>query len=170
MVIPMSKGIVTLAIIAVAQLIAILLIYNKIGAVERDIAAVMSAQQIEVYRNEPAKADTRSHLNDNHAHPTEDRLRQIVREELAAQLAQQTGPAAPGDPVSAAGPRDPVEIERQREQVFQQLEYYTSVGRISDMEMQKLQIEIAKLEAAGRNEALRELVRAINSGRLEGRL
>jgi len=170
MVIPVSKGIVTLAIIAVTQLIVILLMYTKIGAVEADLAAVMTAQQIEEYRNKPAKVDTRTQLNRADDQLTEDRMRQIIREELAAQLAQQTGPAAPGDPVSAAGPRDPVEIERQREQVFQQLEYYTSVGRISDMEMQKLQIEIAKLDAAGRNEALRELVRAINSGRLEGRL
>lgn len=166
----MSKGIVALAIIASAQLIAILLIYNKMGAVERDIAAVMSAQQVEAYGNEPAKADTRTQSNYSHARPTEDRMRQIVREELAAQLGQQTGSVAAGDPLIATDPRDPADIERQREQVFQQLAYFTSVGRISDVEMQKLQMEIAKLDAAGRSEALRELSRAINSGRLEGRL
>lgn len=162
MVFLMSKGIALLAIIAFAQLIAILLMYTKIGVVEADLAAVISTQETEEYRNSPA--------NPPDDHLTEDRMRQIMREELAARFTHQTGPAEPGDPVSAAGPRDPMEVERQREQVFQQLEYFKSIGHISDIEMQRLQTDIAKLDSVGRSEALRELSRAINSGGLEARL
>lgn len=157
-----------LTVIAVLQIGAILLLYGKLSSIEQAMSHPVPAQ--------PESALTSNSLQSRQApvapaaSQDEDRLRKIIREELAAQLGQQTGPAATGDPVSAAGPTDPVEIERQREQVFQQLEYFTSVGRISDMEMQKLQMDIAKLDPAGRSEALRELVRAFNSGRLEGRL
>jgi len=170
MVVPMSKGIVALAIIALVQLIAILLIYNKIGTVERDIAAVMSAQQIEAHRNEPAKADTRTQLNHTHAHPTEDRMRQIIQEELRAELRHLSQTVQQADLAVVTSPVGEAEMESRRELVFQQLNYFMGVGRVSDIEMQKLQADIAKLDATGRNEALRELSRAINSGRLEGRL
>jgi hypothetical protein len=65
---------------------------------------------------------------------------------------------------------DPVEMEARHEQVSQQLEYYVSIGSISNAEMQRLQMDIAKLDAKGRTEMLRELTRALNSGRLEGQL
>jgi hypothetical protein len=61
-------------------------------------------------------------------------------------------------------------MEYQRAQVAQQQETYVSVGSISDADMQTLQMDIAKLDAAGRTEMLRKLSRAFNSGNLEGRL
>jgi len=135
--------------IIILQFAAILLLYGKVANIEQALSHPVPA--------DPLTSST-SNLSQSRQAPVEpavsqdeDRLRQIIREELAAQLNQLPRPENTGNPVMTAGPRDPAEIERQREQVFQQLEYFTSAGRISDMEMQQLQMEIAKLDAAGRS-------------------
>jgi hypothetical protein len=97
-------------------------------------------------------------------------LRQIIREELAAQLDGSSGTDEKTDASTASNVTDHSEIQYQRELVAQQLEYHTSVGSISDTDMQMLQGEIAKLDAAGRKEMLGKLTRALNTGGLEGRL
>ena len=97
-------------------------------------------------------------------------MRQIIREELAAQADGRPGPANQVDAVFASESTDKAENQYQREQVAQQLEYHASVGSISNADMQKLQGEIARLDEASRTEMLRELTRALNSGQLEGRL
>ncbi len=167
----MSKGFLTLAIIALAQLVALFLVYVKIVAVERDLAAATSGPRVESYPYRPAQAaGAPAQPNRALPFPAEDRIREIIRDELRAELrhasraGQQAGSAAVENPVDTA------EMASRRELVSEQINYFTSVGRISDAEMQKLQLDIAKLDAAGRAEALAELSRALNSGRLEGRL
>lgn len=152
----------------ILQFAAILLLYGKLASIEQALSHPAPAGPVSSFT---------SNVSQSRQAPVgfgdpqdEDRLRRIIREELAAQLGQQLRPTAADGPVTIAGPRDPAEIEQQRKQVFQQLEYFTSFGRISEMEMQKLQSDIAKLDAAGRSEAMKELTRALNSGRLEGRL
>jgi hypothetical protein len=165
----MSKDTKALAVIALIQLAAILLLYYKIAAVENGMAAAISTKQIELQQDYPPQAEVP--INADHANVLrgEDRLRQIIREELSTQLADLPRRDQPRDAAFATNSMSQAEMESQRELVSQQLEYYSSVGRISELEMQQLQIEIAKLDEAGRKEVLGELMRALNSGRLEGR-
>ena len=100
----------------------------------------------------------------------DNQLRQIIREELGALLDSKSGPETEKDAVVASNAIDNTEIQYQRELVAQQLDYHTSVGSISDTDMQKLQGEIAKLDEAGRKEMLSKLIQALNSGGLDGRL
>jgi hypothetical protein len=98
----------------------------------------------------------------------ERQLRRIVREELAAQLDLLAMP----DP-DAAEYLDPLveaEQEFQRERVEQEIAHHISVGKISDVDMQNLQAAIASLDKDGQKEMLSLLVRALNTGELEGRL
>ena len=99
---------------------------------------------------------------DSHAatiyYPDENRLRKIVREELAAQLGALSEASAQKDSAAVLEPEDEAKYQYQRELVAQQLEYHTSVGSISDTDMQKLQGEIAKLDEAGRKEMLSKLI------------
>ena len=114
--------------------------------------------------NEPAVDRTTVYYMDDN------QLRQIIREELGAQLDGRSGSNIDMDAPIASNATDNTEIQYQRDLVAQQLDYHTSVGSISDTDMQKLQGEIAKLDEAGRKEMLGKLVRALNSGGLDGRL
>jgi len=99
--------------------------------------------------------------------PDENQLRKIVREELAAQLSLLAVPNRAEGEVP-----DPVlrDLKRQeRDLVEQEIAHYISMGQISDVEMQMLQADIARLDKSGREEMLRRLVRAINTGELDGR-
>ena len=97
--------------------------------------------------------------------PEEGRLRQIIREELAAQRAavESTGTAR----AAAAAPRDAAQDRVQREKVAGQLAHYRSVGRISEAEMLNLQQDIARLDPASRKEMLAQLMRAMNAREIE---
>lgn len=91
----------------------------------------------------------------------EERLRQVIREELA-QL---------GAPVSATtaamAPRDAERDRAQREQVASRIAHYRGVGRMSDAEMLELQGEIARLDPASRREMLATLMRAVNAREIQ---
>lgn len=93
----------------------------------------------------------------------EERLRQIIREELAALPA----PGAAGTPAVAMAPRDAERDRAQREQVAAQITHFRSVGRISEAEMLDLQQDIAKLDPASRREMLATLMRAVNAREIQ---
>lgn len=97
----------------------------------------------------------------------EQRLRQIIREELAALAIAGTAPAGP---MQAAAPRDPERDRAQREYVAAQIAHYRSVGRISDAEMQNLQQDIARLGPADRKAMLATLVQAMNAREIQGQM
>jgi len=59
---------------------------------------------------------------------------------------------------------------RQAEQVAQDIDYYVGVGRISDTEMGRLKLDIARLPDPQRRLMLARLAGALSSGQLEGRL
>ena len=61
-------------------------------------------------------------------------------------------------------------MDERRSVVSQQLDYYVSLGRISEAEMAQLQSDIARLDPDARTDMLRRLTQALNSGMLEGRL
>ena len=116
----------------------------------------------------PAKTfNTNSDFRTSSAVLDEAALRQIIREELAARNGY--GSASP-EPAATPPPVNDIDVQYQRDYIAQQIEYFASVGRISPADMDVLLAEIAKLDPAGRQEMLSELTRALNSGRLEGRL
>jgi hypothetical protein len=88
-------------------------------------------------------------------------LRRVIREELAA--------AAAGK-VPAHGLPAPASSADQVEFVNRQVDEYIRAGVISESEMARLQSDIARLDPAARRAALQKLVRAMNSGALDGRL
>ena len=165
-----SKGTLAVTIVALVQLIAVLLLYNKVGVLERDIAAAISVGQIPAYQGAPAKVADPVQLTRADTSPGEDRMRQIIQEVLRAELKDLRSTDQTNGTAVAVNPIDETEAELQRDLVLQQIEYYSSFGRISDVEMQQLQTEISKLDDAHRTEALRQLTRALNSGNLKGRL
>ena len=97
----------------------------------------------------------------------EARLRQIVREELIVVLRNQDEYRMDD---AAARERSPEENRYQREYVSQQIDYYASVGEISERDMHELQRSIAELDNAGRKEMLSKLTRAMNTQQIKGQL
>lgn len=155
-----------LAVLSVVQIAAILFLYNKIAGINDYLhvrSPVQQAIPVETYAADRQARSDSAHI---YSHQNEDRLRSIIREELAALPL----PASQADSASAYRSMDPAEIEYQREQVAQQLEYHISVGTISEVDMARLQMEIGTLDEAGRRKMLGELTRAMNSGRLKGQL
>ena len=98
---------------------------------------------------------------------SEAQLRSIIREELA-----QFTPKSAG--ITAVEVASAAETETsdagQLEYVAQQIEYYSSVGTISDAEMESLQYEVAKLSGTDRKRMLSKLVVALNAGEIDGKL
>ncbi len=119
-----------------------------------------------------ARANVQAELSSDGDHPCPDelQLRRIIREELAvlpaAVLARQT----PQDANAASRSLTEGAGFNQSEFVNRQIDDYIRAGTISESEMAALQGEIGRLDVAGRRQALGVLVRAINSGILEGRL
>lgn len=156
--------------ISIIQIAAILLLYNKVVEIDTSMNRRLAAEQDTIISGDLMRTRAPGNPIKSYSHANEYQLRQIIREELVAQLGDRSGPEPQTNPSIRPSPADQVGIENQRELIAQQLEYYASIGSISDSDMQKLQTDIAKLDDAGRTEMLRELTRALNSGRLEGQL
>lgn len=162
----------TLIVLSALQIAAIGFLATRIVALERggppEPARAPAAAPVE----ETAAAEGSARVSAGPpAYPDAGEIRLIVRQELASQL----GPllSAPRVAEAAAPPEDPAaEAERahQFEWVGQEIERYVGLGKISDLEMQLLQGEIAKLDKEGQRKLLGRLVRALNTGELEGRL
>ena len=148
----------------------LLLLFAKIAGIEDAMTPATPGAINTSVTDDLADMQSQNYSRETDLNPNEGRLRQIIREELGAELDRRAEPDKPTDPVKVAGSTDTAETVYQRELVAQQLENFLNVGSISDADMQKLQMDIAKLDDAGRTEMLRELSRAFNSGRLEGRL
>ena len=157
----------TIIVLSLVQTAVLIILLGKFVLFEQDTTVAAHIEKDTVASmplNDPATDRTVVYYMDD------DQLRQIIREELGAQLDGRSGPDEETDAFMASNTSDPSAYQYQREQVAQQLEYHTSVGSISDTDMQKLQGDIAKLDAAGRTEMLRRLTRALNTGGLDGRL
>jgi hypothetical protein len=102
----------------------------------------------------------------------EQRLRSIIREELVARekasrsVATTDNSAVKTEPDARATADQRIRSER----VVQTLESYKSIGTINDQQMQELQEEIGQLDEQSRNQMMRSLMRALNTGALKGRL
>lgn len=100
----------------------------------------------------------------------EDRLRYIIREELALALEDVRAVAGNANASSAQPLQSGADYERRRKDVAQSVDYYVSVGRITAPEMSRLQQDIAQLNPADRRAMMSAIVRAMNNGRLDGQL
>lgn len=162
-----------LTALSALQIAAILFLATRIVALERSVdgapvtAPAAAEPSVAVPAAEVAPAIARAQPR---GYPDAGEIRRIVRQELAAQLGALTT-VAPEETVAAEP--DPVreaELQHQLAWVDQEIDRYVGVGKISDLEMQLLQGEIAKLDKEGQRRMLGRLVRALNSGELEGRL
>jgi hypothetical protein len=104
-----------------------------------------------------------------------EQIRAIIREELGEWLAafsneRPVGTSSSDSAPAAHGRRAAAGDPGQTEEVAHALDYYVSVGRISDAEMGRLKSDIARLPDPERRRMLAKLVGALNSGQLEGRL
>ena len=160
----------TLTILGLVQTGILLVLLGKIVLFEEETTVAGHAEENTLVSDDLTNTQSQSNSSDTSSYADEDRLRQIIREELAAQPDGRFGPAKQVDAVFASSSTDNAENQYQRERVAQQLNYYMSVGSVSDADMQELQGEIAKLDEASRTEMLRKLTRALNSGQLEGHL
>jgi len=105
-------------------------------------------------------------------------LRRVIREEMAAagmgraSASAEPAPAAaqPAAAQAAASPPVPVSSPEQVDFVNRRMDDYIRAGVISQSEMTRLQIDIARLDPVARRAAMQKLVRAMNSGALDGRL
>ncbi len=84
-------------------------------------------------------------------------VRRVLREELA----QRSVPLQPA-PAQVAPARDEAKDRARRDEVAQQVQNYKSTGAITQQQMFLLQAEIAQLDPASREQAMRSLSRAVN--------
>lgn len=134
-------------------------IEEKIAVSEPTPAVTPSAK---IYAAAPQHQPVKQH----NTFPDESELRNIIREELSAfatPTEQQSLPAKPP-------PQYSDENRYQLEHVSQLLDYYSSAGTIPAGEMEKLQMEIAKLHPKDRQKMMSRFARSMNSGEINGRL
>ena len=146
----------------------LILLFVKLVAVENSVAETVDpaprSASGTVFAGPVARGDSLS----GDADLSELRLREIIREELAAHAVMSPRPAADGTSKAAPEPTYTAENQYQLERVNQQLDYFESTGTISNREMQDLQAEIVKLHAADRRHMLNRLTQSMNAGRIKG--
>jgi hypothetical protein len=149
-----------LLVLCTLQTIGIVILLLHIFGDEHAPAATVHATNPAAVSSSPFASTSAAPLAD------EDRLRMIIREELAAQRTVQSTGATP-PPVAA---RDEESNRVLQERVAQQIEAYQASGSITDAQMQELHVQIAQLDAAGRKRMMSKLIRAMNAGDIKGRL
>ena len=164
-----------LTALVVVQIVAIAFLFARVVSMDESISAMITAGQAEPAEEETSAAPTGPRVVDSNQAAdvlTAEQARKIVREELRAQigaLAYSAG-AAGADLTAPPDPYDEIDYQQQYELVDQELDFFINQGTISDADMAALQLEIAKLDPEGREEMLRRIVKALNSGELDGRL
>ena len=163
-----------LTALSALQILAIAFLLVRVMSMDESIRSMAGAGQVQPAERETAAVSIESRVADSNEAAdllTAEQVRKIVREELRAEIGALVTNGATGvDPAPAPDPYDEVEYQQQYELVDQELEFFISQGTISDTDMATLQQEIAKLDPEGREEMLRRIVRALNSGELDGRL
>ena len=165
----------TLTVVVVVQTAVLLLLFVKVAAID---ARMMAADDFTGRAPVPGLIETRPDTGFSNerqsasvaSFPNEQQLRQIIRDELIAHMDVQ---GQNDDRARPAVIRDAItesEYQDRRDRVGERINYFSSVGRISEAEMQRLQADIATLNKAGRREMLGRLTRALNSGELDGNL
>lgn len=100
----------------------------------------------------------------------EARVRAIFREELAVHFGRAPATTDDASPSHYIANETPAEYVERRDNVSDLIDYYRRVGSISEQDMSRLQIDIARLRESDREQLMMELVRAMNEGSIDGRL
>jgi hypothetical protein len=150
----------TLMTLSALQTIGIVVLLIHVLGEEREPATVRSTDPVAVASSPFANASP-----DTASLADEDRLRIIIREELAAQRGVRAEVTTP-----AAAAQDEGSNPLLQERVARQIEAYQAAGAITDAQMQELQVQIAQLDEAGRKRMRSKLIRAMNAGDIKGRL
>ena len=159
--------------LCVLQTLVLILVASRILILEGELAALNTDRQglptanTAISGMQPRPAPQAVAVSSS-VFPDETRLREIISEELAAQLG---GIGVAGIPAeSRPPPRDSgPNYDELRDSVNQSVDYYVSVGIISEQEMGRLQHDIARLNPEDRKVVMSKIVRAMNSGQLDGR-
>ena len=158
-----------LIILGVIQVGLLILMFNRLTALDGRLAAQPPTSSPSPVSNISPSPPAGVRSDDAFWSSDEARLRQIIREELRAQPASD---ANSDQPVAGTGTFNPDAVPENRiqlDRVSQKIDYFSSIGHISEDEMGDLEMEIAKLDPAGRRDMLRKLTQALNSGAIEGR-
>lgn len=158
-----------LTILSLVQTGLLILLFGRVVSLEDDLAAQSPIEQRPSTSDPFIPAPANDYSGQAYSSIDEDQLRRIIREELGAYSAVTANAEGHEPEASISDPATLAENQYQLDRVSEQIEYFASVGRISDADMQDLQIEIANLDAASRPLALRKLTQALNSGAIEGR-
>lgn len=160
----------TLTVLILAQIGILFVLFGKIVAVEKRMPVV------ENMNNETPLGDVVNivpadgYSSESYSFPNENQLRNIIREELQAHMIVKTGSDHQDDAAMASDSEYTAENQYQLDLVSRKLDYFESVGTTTEMEMQDIQVEIAKLHPADRNRMLNRLIRSMNAGDIDGRL
>ena len=159
------KALIALVVMQTAILLALAV---RVFLLEGEAAQPQSADPETIYVR-PSSAVQPGHITVT-GYTDEGRLREIIREEFALALEELGAVASRTD----ASPAQPLQsgpaYERRREAVAQSVDYYVSVGHITEQEMSRLQLDIAQLNPDDRRAMFGAIVRAMNHGQLDGRL
>jgi len=160
----------TLTVLVLVQTGVLLLLLFKIAAIEKEMPATRyadsNAPSSDAFDALPIDAQS----GQRYSYPSEDQLRNIIREEFEAYLVAGSGSINTGQVTMAAEPDYTAENQYQLDGIAQKLDYFESVGRISEMEMLDIQMDIAKLHKSDRGQMLKRLVRTMNTGDVKGHL
>jgi hypothetical protein len=154
-----------LVVLSVLQVVLLLFLLGKSALLEDRLDAMENDGAAGVEFGAPTQNRQGAQPGE---HLTGLQLRAIVREELAAQLVASTEAEPEARPADVGEADDP-QYQYQVREVTQKLDLYQSVGAISDNDMHDLQSEIMALQEPERTAAMRQLIRALNSGDVKGR-
>ena len=158
-----------LTILSIVQTGFLILLFGRTIALEDELAVSTQSAPTTTANNPLLSPPADNSSRPAYLSLDEDQLRRVIREELGAYASHTPNANGQVSELASYDPASAPEKQYQLEQVSQRIEYFASVGNISGMEMGNLQMEIARLDEAGRREMLGKLTKAMNSGAIDGR-
>lgn len=158
-----------LTILSLVQTGLLILLFGRVVSLEDELAAQSPDEQTKFASYPFFPPPANDYSSQAYLPIDEDQLRRIIREELGAYSAVTANAEGHEPEASISNPATLAENQYQLDRVSEQIEYFASVGRISDADMQDLQTEIARLDKTDRTATLRKLTQALNSGAIDGR-
>ncbi len=162
-------------ILSIVQTASIVLLLVRAGQLETGIEEMAHAQTAALNTRTAVSPEATTTLVQPDPLAIEPLLRGIVREELDAAMttisATQLSPTSAAEPAPAPAAKQEGANDHYRLDIVSgEIDYYVSQGSISDHEMSDLQMKISGLNESGRKLMMQRLLRAMNSGGLQGRL
>lgn len=157
-----------LSILSVVQTIVILFLLVKLIDIDNRIRSTAPAgQNTSVIEMAGMPAILTNSDGTNH-YLTAEQLRDILGEELQIYLGTKTSADKENNLKDASNPIHNADNQYELELVAQKIEYFSSIGTISDLDMRELQMDIAKLNKEGQKRMLKQLTKAMNTGQIKG--